>query len=71
MAGASGSVALSITVANGGCSASSNATIPINPVPAPSITGPSATCAGSPVTLDAGAGFALYQWSNGAATRAS
>src|ERR1041385_3125962 len=31
--------------------------------------GPNPTCAGVPVTLDAGAGWASYQWSNGVTTR--
>ncbi len=42
-----------------------------NTAPVPSITalGPLTICQGSSVTLDAGAGFTSYQWSNGAATR--
>jgi fibronectin-binding autotransporter adhesin len=68
-AGTSGNIALSVTVANGGCSAGSNVNIPINAVPSTSISGPAATCAGTPVTLDAGAGFASYLWSTGAATQ--
>jgi hypothetical protein len=40
--------------------------------PAPQIVqtgGPNPTCAGVPVTLDAGAGWTSYQWSNGVTTR--
>jgi large repetitive protein len=68
-AGASGSVVLGITVGNGACSGNATASVPITPHPAPVITGPSTTCAGSSITLDAGAGFASYFWSTGATTR--
>src|SRR5437899_3207363 len=40
--------------------------------PPPNITllsGTNPTCAGQPVTLDAGAGWVTYQWTNGATTR--
>src|SRR4051794_9002913 len=40
--------------------------------PAPSIVqigGTNPSCAGQPVTLNAGAGWVTYQWSNGATTR--
>ena len=45
--------------------------ITINPIPAPVITadGPLVFCNGSSVTLDAGAGFRSYRWSNGLTTR--
>jgi uncharacterized repeat protein (TIGR01451 family) len=59
----------SVTVTNGtGCAATTTHTVTMNPVPAPAITGPTATCAGTPVTLDAGAGFSSYLWSPGGAT---
>jgi hypothetical protein len=39
------------------------------PLPVISPAGPIALCEGSSVTLDAGAGYALYNWSNGAASQ--
>jgi uncharacterized repeat protein (TIGR01451 family) len=60
----------SVTVTSGSCSATSSAVaVTVNPTPAVTITGPSAVCAGGSATLDAGAGFATYAWSNGATTQ--
>ncbi|HKR66963.1 MAG TPA: hypothetical protein VJZ00_24765, partial [Thermoanaerobaculia bacterium] len=60
---ASGSVLLGVSVTDGAsCSNTVNTTIAINAPPVVSISGPSATCAGTPVTLDAGAGYATYAW---------
>jgi uncharacterized repeat protein (TIGR01451 family) len=47
---------------------SGSATVTVNPLPAPNITGPTATCSGTPVTLDAGV-FASYLWNTGATTQ--
>ncbi|GIV55552.1 MAG: hypothetical protein KatS3mg040_0320 [Candidatus Kapaibacterium sp.] len=62
-----------VTVTNDiGCSATSQpVTVTVYPKPAPQIqaSGPTEFCEGGSVTLDAGAGFASYQWSNGATTR--
>jgi hypothetical protein len=62
-----------VTVTNNiGCSATSQpVTVTVYPKPAPQIqaSGPIEFCEGGSVTLDAGAGFASYQWSNGATTR--
>ena len=62
-----------VTVTNNiGCSATSQpVTVTVYPKPAPQIqaSGPTEFCEGGSVTLDAGAGFASYQWSNGATTR--
>ncbi|GIV54999.1 MAG: hypothetical protein KatS3mg039_1517 [Candidatus Kapaibacterium sp.] len=62
-----------VTVTNDiGCSATSQpVTVTVYPKPAPQIqaSGPTEFCEGGSVTLDAGAGYASYQWSNGAVTR--
>jgi len=62
-----------VTVTNNiGCQATSQpVTVTVYPKPAPQIqaSGPTEFCEGGSVTLDAGAGFASYQWSNGATTR--
>jgi|688.fasta_scaffold112141_2 hypothetical protein len=59
----------SVTVMDGnGCSATSSSTeVIVNSNPNPSITASGSTtfCDGGDVTLDAGAGFSSYAWSNG------
>ena len=58
------------SLSDASCSGTSSgsATINVNPAPTPTITGPAATCAASPVTLDAGV-FASYLWNTGATTQ--
>ncbi|MBP7866214.1 MAG: hypothetical protein KA419_09710 [Acidobacteria bacterium] len=60
---------VTVTTAAGCTGTSPIHVVTVNPLPAPVITGPAATCAGAPVTLDAGAGYASYAWSTGATTR--
>ncbi|HUP61678.1 MAG TPA: hypothetical protein VNA69_14805 [Thermoanaerobaculia bacterium] len=57
-----------VTDANN-CSATASHTVTVNPAPAVDITGPTATCPSSPVTLDAGAGYSTYAWSTGEQTQ--
>ncbi len=58
---------VSVTVTNSqGCAGVANATIVQAPVPNPNITGPAQVCPGQTATLNAGAGFNSYNWSNGA-----
>ncbi len=52
----------------GGCTASGNATVTVNPLPSTAITGINSICQGATTTLDAGAGFSSYLWSTGATT---
>jgi trimeric autotransporter adhesin len=60
-----------ITVTNfSGCSASTSTTITLSNQLSPTITGGSNICLGNSTTLDAGAGYTNYQWSNGATTQA-
>lgn len=57
-----------VTVTQNSCTAASNATVvTVTSNPHPSLTpnGPTTFCLGGSVTLDAGAGFSSYLWSNG------
>jgi len=65
-AGPSGNVGLGVTITVGSCTSVGNATVPIAPPPAMSISGPTQVCPNSPFTLSAGAGFSSYAWSTGA-----
>lgn len=61
--------AYSVTVSDGTCNATDSHTVTVNALPAVTITGPTSVCTGGSVTLDAGAGFASYLWSNGATSQ--
>lgn len=63
-----GLYAVTVTAANG-CTGAVSQFVGILQTPAPVITGPNITCAGSPVTLDAGDDFDTYLWSNGVSTQ--
>jgi gliding motility-associated-like protein len=59
-----------VTVSNAaGCTGTASATLVQNPVPNVSISGPSTFCLNSSVSLNAGPGFATYQWSGGQTTQ--
>jgi len=68
-AGSSGSVVLSITETLGGCSGTASQSVTTTAAPVASISGPSSVCPSTNATLDAGAGFSSYLWSNGATTQ--
>lgn len=52
-----------VTVSNAaGCNVTNSQVVSVNTVVAPTVTGPTALCAGAPVTLDAGAGYTTYLW---------
>ncbi len=67
-----GSYSVTVTDVNG-CSGTSatSITVTVNSGPTPTITASGATtfCPGGSVTLDAGAGYNSYSWSNGASTQ--
>jgi len=70
VATSSGSYTVTVTDGNGCSNTSPASNVTVNPLPAPAITpsGPTTFCAGSTVTLDAGAGYASYLWSPGGET---
>lgn len=51
------------------CAGSDSLVVDVLPAPEPAITGPIEMCTGETVILDAGAGWAGYDWSTGAATQ--
>lgn len=60
------SVVYDFTITSNGCSNTQQVTVVVNPLPAPVITGNAPVCLGSPITLDAGAGYSGYSWSTSA-----
>jgi gliding motility-associated-like protein len=66
---AGGTYGLTVTDANG-CTGSTSAVVTQFTAPVPTIAGSTTICAGVPTTLDAGAGYAAYQWSPGGQTNA-
>lgn len=59
-----------VTVTNAtGCTNSASHTVTVSTPGTATITGATSTCASTPVTLDAGAGWASYLWTGGATTR--
>jgi hypothetical protein len=54
-----------------GCSASATRVVTVGTLPTTTVTGNASFCSGSSTTLDAGAGFASYAWSNAATTQTS
>jgi uncharacterized repeat protein (TIGR01451 family) len=66
---ASGSYKVQVTGAGGCSGTSAPVNVTVSAPPSVTITGPSTVCPATPVTLDAGAGFVSYAWSNGANTR--
>ncbi|MBK8846197.1 MAG: choice-of-anchor L domain-containing protein [Bacteroidetes bacterium] len=59
-----------VTVAiNGGCTGTASVNITINNNPTPAIVGNTTICQGAATSFNAGAGFTVYNWSNGSTTQ--
>ncbi len=59
-----------VTVSNGfGCTASTSQLVTVNANPTPVISGTLSFCTGGNTTINAGAGYTNYLWSNGATTQ--
>jgi hypothetical protein len=54
---------VTVTGANG-CTCSDTYTVGVNAPLTPTVTGPTSVCSGGSAMLDAGAGYAMYAWSN-------
>jgi hypothetical protein len=52
-----------------GCTAVTSQSVTVNPLPTPTITGLTQICTGTTTTLDAGAGYAAYNWNNSIGTQ--
>lgn len=64
--GAAGTYAVTLTVASSCSGCSSTITIPVTVnLPSASFTAPSPVCAGTPIVLNAPAGFSTYNWNFG------
>ncbi|HEX5000876.1 MAG TPA: choice-of-anchor L domain-containing protein [Bacteroidia bacterium] len=60
----------SVTVTSAaGCTGSTSASLTVNPLPVPTITGVTAVCQGVNSLFDAGSGFSQYSWNTGATTQ--
>ncbi|MFN8286319.1 MAG: T9SS type A sorting domain-containing protein [Chitinophagales bacterium] len=61
-----------VTVQDNGCVGKDTVVVTFNPIPSATISpvSPVSLCSGQTVTLDAGAGFASYSWTNGSTTQA-
>ncbi len=69
-AGATGTVGLTVNVLDAvGCPGFTTSNVIIVPPPTVTITGPTTSCPSTPITLDAGTGFASYSWSTGAVSQ--